>query len=518
MGRVRKVVRGGRWMAAFFGAIGALGRGVACAESRPVATSQPITGIVAESDEPDERLPTTRPAKPGSVPSASDLQAARKRIWARFRGEYDKDSDADRSALGHKLLKLAVFPQTEEVSRFALLHEARDLAASAHNKKLALQAAEAIAFYFDVDPVAQKFQALSAGEWPEDAEQTCRELMDDWLTLSDRAITVGKFDIAEAAARRALRVAQHWGDEQWVTDSSSQLAKTRAARDQHARLITAIKMLNVHPDDPQANLIVGTHAAAEGNWDKALPMLKRSDDSVLRLAATKDLENPKESAGQIALGEAWTAAAQRQPPDVVDAFYRRARHWYKSALPLLGAPDREQIRDRLKNLPGGSVFEAIADCPDPPRHVTPLGGNGGRAFSQSAGGAAVLTGVVITVGPVYGNPCISSIQPLYRTASDRVVGTLVGKPQGNAVTIEARGGYAVAGFVMKTGWAVDGFKVVFMRIKGESLDPADRYESPWYGGRGGGAETPLGCDGKPIIGIEGRCGDGIDALGIVQIP
>lgn len=355
MGRPSKVVCGGRCVAALFAAIAALSRGVACAESGPPATNQPMTTVVAAADEADERLPTTRPAKPAAPPAAPDLQAARKRIWARFRGEYDKDTDADRSALGHKLLKLAVLPQTEDVSRFALLHEIRDLAASGHDKKLALRAAEAIAFFFDVDPVAEKFQALSAGQWPQDTAQSCRELMDDWLRLSEQAVAVGNFDIAEATATRAIRVARHWGDEQWVMASSNQLNKTRAAREERARLQTAIKILAVHPDDPQANLIVGARAAADGSWDKALPMLKRSDDAVVRLAATKDLQDPMEAAAQIALAEAWTAAAQRQPPDVADAFYRRARRWYNSALPLLPEQDRARIRDRLKNLPGGSV-------------------------------------------------------------------------------------------------------------------------------------------------------------------
>ena len=360
MSGLDEVVRGSQWAIAVVMVAGgvALSRAPACAASGaagPPATTQSAPAATMATLDAGEWLPTTRPAKPALPPSPSDSQAARKRIWARFRGEYDKDSDADRSALGHKLLKSAVRPQTDDRSRFALLHEACDLAASGHDKKLAAQSAEAISFFFDVDPVAEEFQALSAGQWPQDTEQSCRELMDDWVRLSEQAVAVGNYDIAEAAATRAIRIARHWGDEQWVMASSNQLSKARAAREQRARLQTAIKMLAVHPDDPKANLIVGAHAAAEGSWDKALPMLERSGDAVVRLAATKDLEGPKEAAAQIAVAEAWTAAAQRQPPDVADAFYRRARRWYESALPLLPEQDRARIRDRMKNLPGGSI-------------------------------------------------------------------------------------------------------------------------------------------------------------------
>jgi len=485
---------------------------------RPPARAPAATGPATQPSEgPGERLPTTRPAKPALSPSPADVLAARKQIWTRFRDEYDKDSDANRSALGHKLLRLALSPGTDDVSRFAMLLETRDLATNAHDETLAMRAVDATTFFYDVDPLAEKFQSLSAGQWPDDTEEAARALMDDWLGLSDQAAAAGKFELAEAAAARAVRVARHWGEEQWVSSASHELSRVRQAREEQARLQAALKTLSVHPDNAQANLIVGGHAAAQGNWETALPLLKRSGDAVVKLAATKDPQNPKEAGGQIGLGEAWVAAAERQPPDVADAFRRRARHWYKSALPLLPDADRKAIRDRMRGLPGGSIFEAIADA-DPPRHVPPLGGKGGRAFSETAAAGSLLTGVRITVGPVYGNPCISSIQPLFHTASGRVEGAMRGKPQGNSMTIEARDGYAVAGFVMKTGWAVDGFKVVFMRINGEALDPTDRYESPWYGGRGGGAETPLGCDAKPVIGIEGRCGDGVDALGIVQVP
>jgi hypothetical protein len=60
-----------------------------------------------------------------------------------------------------------------------------------------------------------------------------------------------------------------------------------------------------------------------------------------------------------------------------------------------------------------------------------------------------------------------------------------------------------------------------MGIDGSRLDPNDRYESPWLGGRGGGGETSLGGEGKPVIGMHGtvvRHGGfrALDSLGLVQ--
>jgi hypothetical protein len=61
------------------------------------------------------------------------------------------------------------------------------------------------------------------------------------------------------------------------------------------------------------------------------------------------------------------------------------------------------------------------------------------------------------------------------------------------------------------------FKVIFMRIAGSPLDPNDRHQSAWLGGEGGGEETLLGGDGRPVIAIHGARGWVVDCLGLVQL-
>ena len=59
--------------------------------------------------------------------------------------------------------------------------------------------------------------------------------------------------------------------------------------------------------------------------------------------------------------------------------------------------------------------------------------------------------------------------------------------------------------------------VVFQKIDGSRLDPKDRYESDWFGGKEG-AETALtAADGEAVVGVFGRAGADVDALGLVAL-
>ncbi len=77
-------------------------------------------------------------------------------------------------------------------------------------------------------------------------------------------------------------------------------------------------------------------------------------------------------------------------------------------------------------------------------------------------------------------------------------------------------GYAVGGLNVKGGLRVDGLEFVFMRIKEDGLDKSDSYTSPWLGGQGGGEPATFGGEGSPVVGLAGRGGSDLDAIGLVS--
>jgi WD40 repeat protein/tetratricopeptide (TPR) repeat protein len=146
-----------------------------------------------------------------------------------------------------------------------------------------------------------------------------------------------------------------------------------------------------------------------------------------------------------------------------------------------------------------------------------VGSGGGAPFEDVPKDRALLVGFSGTIRRFATGPVIASLQPLYLTAEGIKPSSNHGKATGERFEIKAKADYAIGGIVAKGGTLLDGFKVIFMRIAGARLDPRDRYESDWVGGRGGGGEALLGGDGMPVIGIHGGRGDSIDRLGLVQL-
>jgi len=130
----------------------------------------------------------------------------------------------------------------------------------------------------------------------------------------------------------------------------------------------------------------------------------------------------------------------------------------------------------------------------------------------------VLIGFEYTTSTFYGGHLtIKSLRPILRSRDGESVGDWHGVPHGKVRREKAKNGYVVAGVVAKSGHRVDGMRLIFMRVENGELIPGDTYRSEWIGGRGGGAETLYAADGCPIVGVYGRRGHDLDAIGFIQV-
>lgn len=148
-----------------------------------------------------------------------------------------------------------------------------------------------------------------------------------------------------------------------------------------------------------------------------------------------------------------------------------------------------------------------------------VGGGGGTWFDElSSDPQGLLVGIRVTSGKWFGHQVTRAVYPIFRTSA----GTLEEGPRrggrgGEDVTVVAKDGYAVGAISASGGAQLNAFKLVFMRVRADgTLDLKDSYESQSLGGTGGQGPHLLGGDGRPVLGICGRCAAVMDSLGIIQ--
>lgn len=136
-------------------------------------------------------------------------------------------------------------------------------------------------------------------------------------------------------------------------------------------------------------------------------------------------------------------------------------------------------------------------------------------FHDVAPKGGVLVGVHVSYVLKFGGPKISSVRPVYRVGEKTVEGKRYGSVQSKEVKAVAKPGYAVGAVNTRTGLSVDGFELVFMRIDGEHLDGSDSYHSPWLGDKKGGSPRDVSSEDQLPVGLQGRAGQEVNALGLI---
>lgn len=186
-------------------------------------------------------------------------------------------------------------------------------------------------------------------------------------------------------------------------------------------------------------------------------------------------------------------------------------------MPVPGREGKPPEEDAPSNLPAadpGAAYSVaeVETVLGPGSDLRPEG-----QFRDVAPGGLRLVGLRVSYIAAFGNN-IGSVQPIFGDDAPRQAGARHGEPSNPAVEALARPGYAVGGVRTRTGLLVDGFCIVYMKVRDGSLDPADTYLSPWYGSATGGSEGEAVSDGRLVVGITGTTNDReIQRLGVVVL-
>jgi hypothetical protein len=140
-------------------------------------------------------------------------------------------------------------------------------------------------------------------------------------------------------------------------------------------------------------------------------------------------------------------------------------------------------------------------------------------FRDVGPAGSVLVGVQVSYIERFGGPKVRSAQPIFRSGSGptHYLGKIHGEVVPPVTAFVARPGYAVGGLITHTGLTVDGFCLVFMKVDGDRLDPGDTYKSPWTGDEKGGGPGEVFSRGEVVVGLQGRSGNEVFALGLTAL-
>ena len=134
-----------------------------------------------------------------------------------------------------------------------------------------------------------------------------------------------------------------------------------------------------------------------------------------------------------------------------------------------------------------------------------IGGPGGFAFEGLAPNGRLL-GLRYAVGSWAGEAAIGQLEPVFEQSI----------PNNRLTAVVAREGYAVGALEVDSDKLVNALRIVFMSIDEQGkLDPSRSYKSDWLGTRTRRATQTIDGKGATVIGIHGRRGAVLDAIGLV---
>lgn len=186
-------------------------------------------------------------------------------------------------------------------------------------------------------------------------------------------------------------------------------------------------------------------------------------------------------------------------------------------------PVPQPMAPRFPNRPGGPrpqpgapAFNAPPNLPNSSSPTSPaVKGNESKLIGNPEGGVLFHTvsrqgeavlGFEYSMGSWAGEPAIRGLTLLHERSPSR----------GRSISVMAKEGYAVGGLKIDAPRYVSAVQIIFYRLKADGqLDPQDSYTSEWLGKPSGKAAPTVDGAGKKVIGIYGRRGAVLDALGLV---
>ena len=252
------------------------------------------------------------------------MAAADKEIKDVYKTEFAKKKKADEQALAAKLLQKGIETKFEPVICFALLRQARDLAARIGDFPLALRVAGEMADRFDVDVEEMKLQAVEIGARAATTRAANLHVAEAALPLAEEGIDGDDFDKATRYIQIALATSKDADNPSVRAAVDERIVEIETLRKAYEPVKAVLQTLAGKPDDAAANLTLGTYMAfIKGDWNRGLPALAQGSDPKLKALAEADLNCASDPDAQVETAKKYLAQAEGESGEAKANLQRR---------------------------------------------------------------------------------------------------------------------------------------------------------------------------------------------------
>lgn len=291
------------------------------------------------------------------VPGAAAQAEAKKLVDEVYADLLAARTDEDRAAAARVLIMRADETDSNPAAKYILYDAARSLAVQAGDTDAAMDALNGLMNSFKDDSggflgVASASLQMLSRKARSDTEYA--KVAQAGMAIAEKMIAAQRLTDAMDLVTRLRSAAMRSQRPELVSTYKEVLDELRAVRDEADRIAADLKAIEQNPDDPALNLSVGRYLALfRGDWEAGLAMLAKSSDEALAEAAKADLAGPRDTKGQIAVGDQWWLLASTHSQIEAQRLKDRARHWYRAALPAASGIERSLLTKRLE--PAGQV-------------------------------------------------------------------------------------------------------------------------------------------------------------------
>jgi hypothetical protein len=325
--------------------------------SKPPVDTNPTPDKPVQPKPPDNPPPTpeTQPAAPVDnrkpVPDAAAQAKSVAQVHEVLKDDFAKAiSPEARAELIRKLIKLATETNDDPSLRYVMGTQAMDMAVKAGESDLAFEAIDGMNAYFLVDGWDLKAKSLIQLSHQAKTPPLKKQIAAQALAMTETALKEDHYDPAVELSSLASTMADSAG-EPLLKDQAHE-ARARAQRLQNLgqAFKAANEKLAAHPDDAEANLVVGKFLCFQkDDWKTGLPHLARGSDETLKALAIQEAAAPAAAPEQVKLADAWWEAAEKigdKNNPQIKPMFARAKYWYHDAIPGLTGLALEKAQKR----------------------------------------------------------------------------------------------------------------------------------------------------------------------------